>query len=92
MPKDANSAVCNHAHCTFSFQILHAAYKVEITVRAGASVLRMLVEKMKQLMHMMPWSSPPVVDRNFKISVAENMLNSLNSTRSVYVPKFQVAY
>jgi receptor-interacting serine/threonine-protein kinase 5 len=62
-------------------QILHAAYKVEITVRAGASVMRLLLEKMKQLIHMMPWKCPPVVNTEFKIRVAEDMLKSLNSTR-----------
>ena len=32
-------------------QILNAAYQVEITVRAGASLVRVLLEKMKQVCH-----------------------------------------
>ena len=92
---------------------MNSAYQVEITVRAGSSLLRVFVEKMRQvcnklnpkychyisfliknhasartcfwfqLMHTMPWKTPPVINEDWKRNVAADMLDSLSESRSV---------
>ncbi|GFR97643.1 dual serine/threonine and tyrosine protein kinase [Elysia marginata] len=62
-------------------QILNAAYQVEITVRSSSSFIKNLLEKMKQLVQSMPWKAPPVICREWKEKVAEEMLGNLSESR-----------
>ncbi|KAL3852843.1 hypothetical protein ACJMK2_016456 [Sinanodonta woodiana] len=62
-------------------QILNAAYQVEITVRSSSSFIHFLLERMKQLVQAMPWSTPPKIDNDWKKRVASEMLNSLSANR-----------
>ncbi|XP_055935638.1 dual serine/threonine and tyrosine protein kinase-like isoform X3 [Argiope bruennichi] len=62
-------------------QILNAAYQVEVTVRTSSSLLRVLFEKMKQLVQTLPWKAPPVIDSEWKRKVAYDMLMSLSESR-----------
>ncbi|XP_064632295.1 dual serine/threonine and tyrosine protein kinase-like isoform X2 [Lineus longissimus] len=62
-------------------QILNAAYQVEITVRTSSSLVKLLLEKMKQLVQSMPWSPPPKVDADWKKSVASDMVDSLSESK-----------
>ncbi|RUS75378.1 hypothetical protein EGW08_016868 [Elysia chlorotica] len=62
-------------------QILNAAYTVEITVRSSSSFIKNLLEKMKQLVQSMPWKAPPVIGREWKEKVAEEMLSNLSESR-----------
>ncbi|GFS69497.1 hypothetical protein NPIL_611421 [Nephila pilipes] len=62
-------------------QILNAAYQVEVTVRTSSSLIRVLFEKMKQLVQTLPWKAPPVIDSEWKRKVAHDMLMSLSESR-----------
>ncbi|XP_054716105.1 dual serine/threonine and tyrosine protein kinase-like isoform X2 [Uloborus diversus] len=62
-------------------QILTAAYQVEVTVKTSSSLLRVLFEKMKQLVQTLPWKAPPVIDAEWKRRVAYDMLVSLSESR-----------
>ncbi|XP_074645323.1 dual serine/threonine and tyrosine protein kinase-like isoform X2 [Tubulanus polymorphus] len=62
-------------------QILNAAYQVEITVRTSSSLMMLLLEKMKELVQSMPWNTPPKIDREWKKTVACDMISSLSETK-----------
>lgn len=62
-------------------QILNAAYHVEITFESSSSFMRLLLERMKQLILSMPWNTPPRVDLAWKRKVAIDMLSNLCETR-----------
>ncbi|XP_050411841.1 dual serine/threonine and tyrosine protein kinase [Patella vulgata] len=62
-------------------QTLNAAYQVEITVRSSSSLIKVLLERMKQLVRSMPWNAPPKIDEEWKMKVASEMLNSLSEAR-----------
>ncbi|CAH1783636.1 unnamed protein product, partial [Owenia fusiformis] len=62
-------------------QILNTAYQVEITFRTSSSVVRVLLEKMKQIIKTMPWKTTTRIDTHWKQKVADDMLNSLSSAR-----------
>ena len=62
-------------------QILNAAYQVEITVRTSSSLVKLLLEKMKQIVQSMPWSPPPKIDSEWKQIVAADMLSSLSESK-----------
>ncbi|GIY06456.1 hypothetical protein CEXT_761051 [Caerostris extrusa] len=62
-------------------QILNAAYQVEVTVRTSSSLIRVLFEKMKQLVQTLPWKAPPLIDSEWKRRVAYDMLMSLSESR-----------
>ncbi|CAH1264384.1 DSTYK [Branchiostoma lanceolatum] len=62
-------------------QVLNAAYQVEVTVHKSASLLRVLWEKMKQLVQALPWNAPKRVDADWKKKVASDMLGSLSESR-----------
>ncbi|XP_041379735.1 dual serine/threonine and tyrosine protein kinase-like [Gigantopelta aegis] len=62
-------------------QTLNAAYQVEITVRSSSSLIKVLLERMKQLVQAMPWNTQPVIDAEWKKKVASDMLNSLSEAR-----------
>ncbi|XP_078677977.1 dual serine/threonine and tyrosine protein kinase-like [Branchiostoma floridae x Branchiostoma belcheri] len=62
-------------------QLLNAAYQVEVTVHKSASLLRVLWEKMKQLVQALPWNAPKKVDADWKKKVASDMLGSLSESR-----------
>nr|XP_006816396.1 PREDICTED: dual serine/threonine and tyrosine protein kinase-like [Saccoglossus kowalevskii] len=59
-------------------QILNAAYQVEVNVNTSSSIVRIILEKMKQVIRSMPWSNPPKVDAEWKKKVALDMMNSLS--------------
>lgn len=63
------------------FQVIDAAYQVEVTVRASSSLARLLWEKMKQALQTLPGKAPPKVDSLWKQKVAQDMLTSLSETR-----------
>ncbi|XP_064606414.1 dual serine/threonine and tyrosine protein kinase-like [Liolophura sinensis] len=62
-------------------QILNTAYQVEINHNSSSSLIRVLLEKMKQLVQSMPWKTPPKVDNEWKKKVATDMLASLSASR-----------
>ncbi|KAL5015303.1 hypothetical protein ScPMuIL_009573 [Solemya velum] len=62
-------------------QILNAAYQVEISGNSSSSLLRILLEKMKQMMQSMPWSSTPKIDAEWKKRIASQMIKSLSEAR-----------
>ncbi|XP_046354627.2 dual serine/threonine and tyrosine protein kinase-like [Haliotis rufescens] len=62
-------------------QILNAAYQVEITVRSSSSLIKVLLERMKQMVQSMPWKTPPKIDVDWKEKVAADMLGSLSEAR-----------
>ncbi|XP_013412982.1 dual serine/threonine and tyrosine protein kinase [Lingula anatina] len=71
-----------HASTTEALkQIINAAYQVEITIRTSSSFVRILLEKMKQLIQSMPWKTPPRVDENWRKKMAQDMIKSLSEAR-----------
>ncbi|XP_060084377.1 dual serine/threonine and tyrosine protein kinase-like [Ylistrum balloti] len=62
-------------------QILNAAYQVEISLQSSSSFLRVILERMKQLVKAMPWSTPPRIDLEWKKKAAADILANLSEAR-----------
>ncbi|KAK3104050.1 hypothetical protein FSP39_024020 [Pinctada imbricata] len=62
-------------------QILNAAYQVEISLQSSSSFIRIILERMKQLVQSMPWSTQPKIDIEWKRKAASDMMNSLSEAR-----------
>ena len=55
--------------------IVNAAYQVEVTVRASASILHVLLEKMRQAIQTLPWTTPPFMNKEWKEKIAQDMIH-----------------
>ncbi|XP_038054338.1 dual serine/threonine and tyrosine protein kinase-like [Patiria miniata] len=63
-------------------QILNSAYQVEVTVRTSSSFVKVMWERMKEILQSMkPFKAPPIVDKDWKRKVAINMLNNLDDSK-----------
>lgn len=62
-------------------QIMNAAYQVEISLQSSSSFIRVILERMKQLVQSMPWSTQPKIDLEWKRKAASDMLSSLSEAR-----------
>lgn len=62
-------------------QILNAAYQIEVNVKTSYNLLRVLWEKMKQLVSTISWKPYPNVDSEWKKKVASDILISLSESR-----------
>ncbi|XP_077983398.1 dual serine/threonine and tyrosine protein kinase-like [Glandiceps talaboti] len=62
-------------------QILNAAYQVEVHVNTSSSIVRIILEKMKQVIRAMPWNTPPKLDAEWKMKVAAEMIDSLSESK-----------
>ncbi len=62
-------------------QILNAAYQIEVNVKTSYNFLRVLWEKMKQLVSTLSWKPYPTVDSEWKKKVANDILISLSESR-----------
>ena len=61
--------------------ILNAAYQIEVNIKTSHNILRVLWEKMKQLVQTVSWKPYPCVDSEWKKKVANEVLDSLSETR-----------
>merc|ERR1719383_150751 len=61
--------------------IINAAYQVEVTVKASSSILHVLLEKMRQAIQTLPWTTPPCINREWKEKIAQDMIHSLSESR-----------
>ncbi|XP_029646400.1 dual serine/threonine and tyrosine protein kinase-like [Octopus sinensis] len=62
-------------------QIMNAAYHVQITFESSSSFMRLFLEKMKQLILLVPWKTPPRIDLAWKNRAAVEILNNLCQSR-----------
>ncbi|XP_062594539.1 dual serine/threonine and tyrosine protein kinase-like isoform X3 [Saccostrea cucullata] len=62
-------------------QIMNSAYQVEISLQSSSSLIRVILERMKQLVQSMPWSTQPKIDLEWKRKAASDMLSSLSEAR-----------
>ncbi|XP_071961040.1 dual serine/threonine and tyrosine protein kinase-like [Antedon mediterranea] len=62
-------------------QILNAAYQVEVTARTSSSFIRVIWERMKEIVKTMPWKNPPKVDADWRKKVALEMISSLSESK-----------
>ncbi|XP_033745013.1 dual serine/threonine and tyrosine protein kinase-like [Pecten maximus] len=62
-------------------QILNAAYQVEISLQSSSSFLRVILERMKQMVKAMPWSTAPRIDIEWKKKAAADILANLSEAR-----------
>lgn len=62
-------------------QILNAAYQIEVNVKSSYNVLRVLWERMKQVVSTLPWKPHPSIDDEWKKKVASDILASLSETK-----------
>ncbi|XP_037087646.1 dual serine/threonine and tyrosine protein kinase-like [Pollicipes pollicipes] len=62
-------------------QILNSAYSLELSVQTSSSVITSLWERLKQLLDVMPWKTPPCVDALWRRRVATEMLDNINELR-----------
>ncbi|XP_048743808.1 dual serine/threonine and tyrosine protein kinase-like isoform X2 [Ostrea edulis] len=67
--------------CEALKQIMNAAYQVEISLQSSSSFIRVILERMKQLVQSMPWSAQPKIDLEWKRKAASDMLSSLSEAR-----------
>ncbi|OWK52977.1 Dual serine/threonine and tyrosine protein kinase [Lonchura striata] len=63
------------------FQILNAAYHVEVTFHSGSTVTRMLWEQIKQIIQRLSWVSPPAITGEWKRKVAQDAIESLSASK-----------
>ncbi|XP_014728058.1 PREDICTED: dual serine/threonine and tyrosine protein kinase [Sturnus vulgaris] len=63
------------------FQILNAAYHVEVTFHSGSTVTRMLWEQIKQIIQRLTWVSPPAITSEWKRKVAQDAIESLSASK-----------
>lgn len=63
------------------FQILNAAYHVEVTFHSGSSVTRMLWEQIKQIIQRITWVNPPTITLEWKRKVAQEAIDSLSASK-----------
>lgn len=61
--------------------MLDAAYQVEVTVQASFSLTRLLWEKLKQAVQMLPGKRSPVVDANWKKKIAAEVILCISESR-----------
>lgn len=62
--------------------ILNAAYQVEINMKTTSSLLRMFWEKIKSVVSSSwLWAKPPVIDTEWKVGVASDILDNLSESR-----------
>lgn len=66
--------------CAFK-QILNAAYQIEVNVKTSYSLLRVLWEKMKQLVSVLPWKPQMNIDAEWKKKIANDILTGLSESR-----------
>ena len=71
-PKEASNALK---------EILNAAYQIEVNIKTSHNLLRVLWEKMKQLVQTVSWKPYPCVDCEWKKKVANDILDSLSESR-----------
>ncbi|XP_057312064.1 dual serine/threonine and tyrosine protein kinase-like isoform X2 [Hydractinia symbiolongicarpus] len=62
-------------------QVLDAAYQVEVTVQASFTLTRLLWEKLKQAVQMLPGKSSPVIDGDWKRKVAAEVIRCISESR-----------
>ncbi|GAB1605183.1 dual serine/threonine and tyrosine protein kinase-like [Argonauta hians] len=79
---ETDSEFCDGARTTDALkQIMNAAYHVQITFESSSSFMRLFLEKMKQLILLVPWKTPPHVDLAWKNRAAVEILNNLCQSR-----------
>ncbi len=64
-----------------AFQVLDAAYQVEVTVEASFSFTRLLWEKLKQALQTLPGKPAPRVDAEWKKKIAGEMIQAISESR-----------
>jgi len=65
----------------FFSQVLDAAYQVEVTVQASFSLTRLLWEKLKQAVQMLPGKRSPVIDETWKRNIAADVILCISESR-----------
>ncbi|XP_076804120.1 dual serine/threonine and tyrosine protein kinase-like [Clavelina lepadiformis] len=76
MPSDVSDDASTHLH-----MILNAAYNVDVTIHSSSSLLKLVIDKIRQMLRTFSWKEVPVMDASWKRGVAENVLNNLCENR-----------
>ena len=61
--------------------MLDAAYQVEVTVQASFSFTRLLWEKLKQAVQMLPGQISPTIDASWKRKIAADVIRCISESR-----------
>ncbi|CAF3643017.1 unnamed protein product [Rotaria sordida] len=62
-------------------EILQSAYQVNISLPTNSNLIKILINKMKELFRTFTWSNCPRIDPDFKRSVALNMLQNISDVK-----------
>lgn len=62
-------------------ELLTSCYQLEFSERVTNSTIRILLERLRDTMRLMPWKSGVVVDAAWKRSVAEKQIENLSPSR-----------
>uniref|UniRef100_T2MBP0 Dual serine/threonine and tyrosine protein kinase n=1 Tax=Hydra vulgaris TaxID=6087 RepID=T2MBP0_HYDVU len=76
--KETSLTPCASVHFK---EVLDAAYQVEVTVQASFSFTRLLWEKLKQAVQMLPGKHSPVIDSSWKRKVAGDVIRCISESR-----------
>ncbi|CAG2123514.1 unnamed protein product, partial [Medioppia subpectinata] len=62
-------------------QILNAAYTIEVNIKSSHNLIRVIWEKMRQMVQTISWKPYPIVDSDWKKYVTNDVLDSLSESR-----------
>ncbi|XP_069009499.1 dual serine/threonine and tyrosine protein kinase [Embiotoca jacksoni] len=62
-------------------QLLNAAYHVEVTFHSGSSVISLVWEQVKQIIHRITFVNPPAITPEWKRKVAQDAIETLSAAK-----------
>lgn len=73
-------------------EIITSAYQVDVTLTntSTINIIKLLMERIKELLKTMPWSQVPKLDEQWKLQVAINMLSNLSETKLAKILSIQM--
>jgi dual serine/threonine and tyrosine protein kinase len=73
-------------------EILTSAYQVDVTLNntSTINIIKLLMERIKELLKTMPWSQVPKLDEQWRLQIAMNMLSNLSETKLAKILSIQM--
>lgn len=61
--------------------IINSVYHFDINLAEQSNILDLFVHKIKEIFTALPWSSCPVLDKEWKLQTGNNLINSISATK-----------